>query len=239
MDGIIVVNKPSGCTSFSIVNTIKRTFGFKKVGHAGTLDPFATGLLLILINKATKIFDLLVHADKHYSGTMLLGIETDTQDLTGKVTAKLETGNLKLEPGLLENIRNSFIGKINQVPPMVSALHHKGERLYKLARKGVTVPREPREVTIHEFNITSVKIPSIEFSVRCSKGTYIRTLCHDFGKKLGCGAHLYALCRDGIGPFMLDESYEMDTLVKMDTEKIIECIIPLEEAKRKLETVRF
>ena len=256
MDGILLLNKPPGITSFKVVDLIKKKFGFNKVGHGGTLDPFATGLLIILIERATKLFDELMGLDKRYSGTMMLGAETDTQDLTGKPVRKFEIrnpvkqdkfeicspiGEFETEKGivcvteeLIEKTRKQFLGKIQQVPPMVSALHYKGQRLYMLAKKGTTVPRKPREIVIRDFQIHSYLSPYIDFFVTCSKGTYIRTLCHDFGRKLGCGAHLFRLNRDKIGPFSLNDAATMDDILEMKKSDVQKKILSKDEVTKRL-----
>ena len=192
-DGVLLVDKPAGLTSHDVVDYIRRQFGFKKVGHCGTLDPAATGLLVIVLERATKLQDRLMAADKTYEGTMRLGIATDSQDADGAILAEKPVP--PLTGAELETVIAKFRGDIQQIPPMVSAKKIGGQPLYKLARKGQTIEREPRPVHIFDFRVLKLDMPSVEFRVTCTKGTYVRTLCYDIGEQLGCGAHLAALFR--------------------------------------------
>lgn len=208
-------------TSFDVVYRIRKKFGLKKVGHAGTLDPQATGVLVLAIGKATKAISRYEKSDKVYTAKMTLGLRTDTQDSTGTVIEQLPCDQVtedQVKAALL-----SFVGEIDQVPPMVSALKHKGKPLYKYARQGIEIERKSRRVTI--FSITEIRfaLPDIFFKVKCSKGTYIRTLCDDVGQKLGCGAVLSGLERTAVGPFSLADSVKCDEIE--DIEKVL---IPLE-----------
>ena len=204
----MLVDKPSGITSHDVVDFIRKRLGTKKVGHAGTLDPLAEGLLIILVGKYTKFFSKFASFDKEYLGVLKLGEITTTGDSEGKI----------IERGSLDNINNqdlakvfsSFVGDIDQVPPMVSAIRLKGRRLYKLARKGVTVKREPRKIKIYRLEILNVNLPFVEFYAKCSKGTYIRKLAEDIGQTLGCGAHIVKIKRLAIGPFTLEESCALE-----------------------------
>ncbi|MEW6600522.1 MAG: tRNA pseudouridine(55) synthase TruB [Nitrospirota bacterium] len=210
MDILIAVNKPKDITSQDAVTRVKRTLKVKKAGHTGTLDPLATGLLIICINRATRLASYFSDLDKEYRAVMKLGETTDTQDAYGNIIARCVTDNI--DKGLVEDTLKSFVGTSHQHPPMFSALKHKGRSLYSYARQGIEVERELREITIHRIGLLSVDLPLVTFTVRCSKGTYIRTLCHDIGQKLGVGAHLLELERTAIGPFELKNSLTFDEL---------------------------
>jgi tRNA pseudouridine55 synthase len=223
--GLLLIDKPPGITSFAVVRRVRQAFQVKRVGHLGTLDPFATGLLPLALGEATKLAQFLVDEPKTYVAVLKLGVETDTQDLTGQVTA--ESDEL---PSADEIYRaaGSFVGKIDQVPPMYSAVHHQGERLYKLARRGETVEAAPRKVVIHRLEIQDIALPQITLRVECSKGTYIRTLAHDLGRALGCGAHLVGLNRLVVGPFRLEEAMPLEMIEKkVDPEQMQRYLIPL------------
>ena len=210
MDGILIIDKPSGITSYQVVKKVKKTFKATKVGHGGTLDPLATGVLPIFLNKATKLSPFLMNGIKRYRATMKLGIETDTLDRDGKITA--ESNCIPEDHQLITTTINSFKGTIEQIPPMFSALKYKGTPLYKLARRGITLNLKARQVIIHEIKVHEINLPHITFEVCCSSGTYVRTLCADVGKKLGCGAHLTGLKRLQSGNFLLDDSISLDQL---------------------------
>ena len=214
MDGILVVNKPSGITSHDVVDFIRRKFNIKRVGHAGTLDPLATGVLVMLLGNATKLSNTFINDDKEYIAKLYFGKSTDTQDSQGKV---LEEKNI--EPLDIENIRKAlenFKGEIEQIPPMVSAIKHKGKKLYELARSGKTVVREPRKIRISEIEIQDFKFPEITFKVKCSKGTYVRTLCEDIGRSLGVPSHMSGLVRSASGDFLLENSKNMEDVNEKD-----------------------
>ncbi len=214
MDGILVVNKPSGITSHDVVDFIRRKFNIKRVGHAGTLDPLATGVLVMLLGNATKLSNTFINDDKEYIAKLYFGKSTDTQDSQGKV---LEEKNI--EPLDIENIRKAlenFKGEIKQIPPMVSAIKHKGKKLYELARSGKTVVREPRKIRISEIEILDFKFPEITFKVKCSKGTYVRTLCEDIGRSLGVPSHMSGLVRSASGDFLLENSKNMEDVNEKD-----------------------
>lgn len=226
MNGIIVVNKPLGKTSHDMVYFMRRLTGIKKVGHTGTLDPDATGVLPVCIGNATKVADMLTLSDKRYSAELTLGKTTDTQDASGKVLTQREV-NVSAEE--IEDTVRSFIGEIEQIPPMYSAVKQNGKKLYELARKGIEVERKKRKITIREINITEIDIENgrVKLDVLCSKGTYIRTLCADIGERLGVGAYMSALERTQTGPFTLDESYTLDKLEKRRDEGTLkETLIP-------------
>jgi tRNA pseudouridine55 synthase len=217
--GILVVDKPKGLTSHDVVNIVRRMFNIKKVGHAGTLDPIATGVLVILIGKATKKSDILAGDDKEYIAKMRLGIATDTGDAFGKVTStsKLE----RCDKGLIEETIMSFRGEIDQVPPMYSAVKYKGRSLYKWARKGVTVQRNPRRITIKDISIKEIAFPEVVFDVVCTKGTYIRQLCVDIGERIGCGAHMTELRRVRSGDFHISQAIDVDRLKSIDRDALV------------------
>lgn len=223
--GILLIDKPAEWTSHDVVNCVRRRFRFRKVGHCGTLDPAATGLLVLLLGRATKLSQRLMNQQKIYAGTMRLGIETDSQDRDGKVVATGDIGGIAPED--VERVAATFVGEIMQVPPMVSALKKDGKPLYKLARKGQTVEREPRPVTIHRLTITAIRIPDVDFEVACSKGTYVRTLCADMGRKLGCGAYLHELRRLQSGFFDVKDAYTMEEVKTWEREQLLEAMIGL------------
>ncbi len=221
--GFLLVNKPSGPTSHDIVYRLRRITGVKKIGHAGTLDPFARGLLIMAIGrKATREIGKFVKLDKTYVADLKLGATSDTHDRTGEIqlkinpSAPLRTGNEKLyhAPGVkIDNIVKSldkFTGKQKQVPPMYSAKKIKGQRLYKLARKGIEVKREPVEIEIFSIKLLKYKWPDLQIEVQCSSGTYIRSLAHDIGEKLGCGAYLEELKRTAIGKYQFEDAVDLD-----------------------------
>jgi tRNA pseudouridine55 synthase len=225
MDGLLLIDKPAGITSFGVVRRVKKALQVKKVGHLGTLDPFATGLLPLALGEATKLTQFLLDEPKTYLATLKLGVETDTQDLTGKITA--ESDYLPAAEEVL-SAACSFVGEIDQVPPMYSAVHYQGERLYKLARRGEAVEAAPRKVTIYRLAIKDVALPRVTLEVECSKGTYVRTLAHDLGRALGCGAHLISLTRLAVGPFRLEEALALDEIEKTaDPELVQRRLIPL------------
>lgn len=209
-DLVINLNKPKGLSSQQAVTKVKHIFGVKKAGHAGTLDPIATGVLLVCLNEATKITRFLADEDKEYIATMKLGERTDTLDSEGRIIYKAP--DLSVDKDLIETVLGRFRGNIEQIPPMYSALKVSGKPLYKLARKGIDVERQKRNVTIYKLDLLSFVPPFLEIRVLCSKGTYIRTLCDDLGTALGTGAHITALKRTKIGDFTLEDSAELDEL---------------------------
>jgi tRNA pseudouridine55 synthase len=224
MDGVIVVDKPSGWTSHDVVAKVKRTLRAKKVGHLGTLDPAATGVLPLVVNGATKFARFLDIGGKGYAAIMKLGEETDTQDAEGEVVKTSEVGII--ERAEIEKALGSFVGAIEQTPPMYSSVKQGGVPLYKLARKGVTVERAAKEVEIHSITVSSVELPYVEYSVECSRGTYIRTLSVDAGAKLGVGAHLHRLRRTRSGTFTEVEAVD----AQGSKESLEAALIPLEAA---------
>jgi len=209
-EGILLVNKDSGWTSHDVCQLVKRRFRIPKVGHTGTLDPQATGVLVLLLGKFTKYSAQFVGCDKTYRGTIELGITTSSQDGDGKILERKEWEHIR--PDEVHTVINGFHGPQDQIPPMVSAVRTNGKRLYALARKGITVEREPREITVHSISCDKIELPFIDFTVHSSKGTYIRTLAHDIGQKLGTGAYLKRLCRIQVGDYHIDDCVAVETL---------------------------
>jgi tRNA pseudouridine55 synthase len=207
---VLVIDKPRGLTSHDVVARVRRALRVRRVGHAGTLDPEATGVLVVLVGKATRLAQFLMDLDKRYRGRVVLGKTTDTQDATGTVLRSADPSHLT--PGVIEEAFSAFRGEIEQVPPMVSALKHEGTPLYVLARRGEVVERQPRRVRISDIHVRSIELPEVEFEVTCSKGTYVRTLAADIGERLGCGAHLGNLAREAVGPFVRGEALRLDDL---------------------------
>ena len=226
MDGILLVNKNAGITSFFCVNKIKKKFGFKKVGHCGTLDPMAMGLLILVINKATKYSQELMKFNKVYYTELCLGISTNTQDATGEILEEKPYDYIDIKR--IKNVFKGFVGEQMQKPPMFSALKVKGKKLYKLARKGIEIQRAARPILIKSIKIDKIDIPRVSFTVEASKGTYIRTLCHDIGEKLETCAYMSKLNRIKIGEFSLDDALDLDTYLLMSYEEIERKIIPIE-----------
>lgn len=216
INGVINVYKEKGFTSFDVVAKMRGMFHQKKIGHTGTLDPDAEGVLPVCLGKATKVCDLLTDKDKEYKAVLLLGQETDTQDISGEV---LNVGEVNVTEDEVRSAILSFVGAYEQVPPMYSALKVNGQKLCDLARKGITVERKARPVVIHKIEIISMKLPEIEMIVSCSKGTYIRTLCDDIGKKLGCFGCMKSLLRTRVDQFTVDKALTLAQLQKIIEEK--------------------
>jgi len=229
-DGVLLVDKAEGMTSHDVVAIVRRKLEIKKVGHCGTLDPIATGLLLITIGRGTKIQDLLMSEDKEYSGSLELGKSTSTQDRQGDV---LETRPVpELSEEQIRNAFEKFRGDFYQMPPMVSAKKVGGIPLYKLARQGKVVEREPRFVHVYRYSIDGIALPEIHFTVLCSKGFYVRTYSHDIGELLGCGAHLKSLRRTKSGRFDVDLAISVDDVKNKPREEILKRILSLPEVSR-------
>jgi tRNA pseudouridine55 synthase len=224
LDGAIVVDKPSGPTSHDVVDAIRRQFGIKKVGHCGTLDPNATGLLVIVLGRGTKLSERLMADDKVYEGVIKFGETTDSHDADGELLASLPVPPLTLDE--LNELAAGFIGDQMQTPPMVSAIKKQGVPLYKLARKGVEVEREPRLIHIYNFRFTSYAEPLGNFRLACTKGTYVRSVAHDLGQKLGCGAHLSALRRVSSGRFDISQGLPLADILKLSPHQLEERVIP-------------
>jgi len=227
LDGLLLVDKPVDWTSHDVVNCIRRRFDLYKTGHCGTLDPFATGLLIILLGKATKLQDALMSETKIYSGIMRLGVATDSQDRMGEVTATKAVPELGREE--LESLAGRFLGDQFQIPPMASAIKLNGKPLYKLAHQGKTVERKPRPISIKSFEITEIKLPDVGFRLCCSKGTYVRTIAADFGEKIGCGAHLEELRREQSGDFRVENAISVDIVKEWELPQLLEHYVPIEE----------
>lgn len=227
--GVLLVDKDPGFTSHNAVALCRRILGTKKVGHCGTLDPMATGMLIVVIGKATKMQDLLMCEDKVYTATMKLGIETNSQDADGEVVAEKSTAGITQAD--IEAAFAHYHGEFDQVPPMYSAIKINGVPCYKLARKGQEVERKARHVRVIEYNITRVDLEAaeVDFTVHCSKGFYVRTYAHDIGQYLGCGAHLTALRRIRSGAFDISQAIDVPTLKASSREELMERLLPVEE----------
>jgi len=229
-DGVLLVDKAAGMTSHDVVALVRRRLQIQKVGHCGTLDPLATGLLLLTLGRGTKIQDLLMAEDKEYSGTMMLGAKTSTQDKDGEVFERREVP--PLEEKTIRAAFEKFRGDFYQTPPMVSAIKQAGVPLYKLARQGKTVEREPRLVHIYRYSIDRVTLPEIDFTVVCSKGFYVRTYAHDIGAELGCGAHLYSLRRVKSGRFDVASAITVDEIKNAEPSEIATRVLSLPQVSR-------
>ncbi|MGD2029497.1 MAG: tRNA pseudouridine(55) synthase TruB [Desulfobacterales bacterium] len=233
LNGILLVDKPAGITSAEVVARIKKIFGIRKVGHTGTLDPFATGILICCINRATKLARFFLHGNKKYEAILHLGIETDTQDSTGIVTSTCD--NILFSEIKIRSVFNRFKGSIDQIPPVYSALKCKGAPLYKLARQGKPVQKPARRIAIFNIEILKINLPLIHFRVSCSAGTYIRTLCSDIGKLLGCGGHLKELKRVQSSGFSIAETVKLSELENLAlSENISHRIISMSDALRDM-----
>jgi tRNA pseudouridine55 synthase len=227
--GILPVEKGPGVTSFQVVAQLRRLLRAPKVGHGGTLDPDATGLLPILVGEGTKLTPYLTALDKEYVATARLGVTTDTQDASGTVLRERPVP--ALDAAALAAALARFVGEIEQIPPMYSALHHEGRRLYELAREGAEVPRQPRKVMVHAITLEAVALPELTFRVRCGKGTYVRTLVADLGEALGTGAALSRLVRSRVGPYRLEDAVPWDALREArDGAALWTRLLPLDSA---------
>ncbi len=228
VDGILVIDKPVGPTSHDIVVKVKRRLSARKVGHLGTLDPTARGVLPLVINRATRYAELLQQGSKEYDTLLKLGVVTDTYDAEGKVLERQDLSRTKEEDVL--RVMEGFKGRIMQVPPMYSAVKVGGVPLYRLARRGMVVERKPKEVEIYSIEVVDMELPLVRFIVECSRGTYMRTLCHDMGERLGCGGHLQGLTRTRSGIFSLEQAVSPE----LDTEELSSHIIPLEKVMEEV-----
>jgi len=225
MEGVLLVDKPQGLTSHDVVYRLRRKLQMKKIGHAGTLDPMATGLLIMLIGKATSISQYLMSSDKVYEGEATLGVVTDSQDAEGEM---METSPVpELSEAQVKEVMKGFLGDQYQTPPMHSAIKIDGVPLYKLARKGEVVEREPRFIRVMSFELLSFASPKLTFRLHCTKGTYVRTIAHDLGQKLGCGAHLSALRRTLSGKFELTQGLTLEQIETMSLSEIEKRLIPV------------
>lgn len=230
INGIVLIKKPAGVSSARVVARVKKKMGVKKAGHTGTLDPFATGLLLCAVNKATRISQFFLNGNKHYTARIHLGRETDTGDGTGEIVHTVPDRFLRsLTRADVEKTIESFTGVQLQVPPVYSALKHQGVPLYKLARQGRSVEKPPREIEIFKLDIRRMDLPVIDVDIACSGGTYIRSLAHDIGKKLGCGAFLSALHRTGSSHFTVDEAMDLEKFETLAEEVLLQRVIPMSQ----------
>ncbi len=230
-DGLLLVDKPSDWTSNDVVVKIRNHFKFSKVGHGGTLDPMATGLLVLLIGKGTKLSDRIMGGDKVYEGTIRLGVSTNTQDAEGEVLEEKDASHITREQ-VEAVIQQNYLGDIEQIPPMVSAIKKDGVPLYKMARKGQEIEREPRKIHIFSFEVLDFDNPLVTFRVKSTKGTYVRTLAHDIGNDLGVGGSLDALRRTASGPLTVDKAHTMEEILACDRETISDKMIHLADMIR-------
>ena len=224
LDGAILIDKPAGPTSHDVVDAIRRRFQIKKVGHCGTLDPNATGLLIIVLGRGTKLSEKLMGDDKVYEGAIKFGETTDSYDADGEITASLPVPPMTLDQLNEEAAR--FVGDLMQIPPMVSAIKIRGVPLYKMARKGIEIEREPRLVHIYNFRFTNYELPLGQFKIACTKGTYVRSIAHDLGRKLGCGAHLATLRRSVSGKFDVTDATRLDAVLNLTAAELEKKVIP-------------
>ena len=224
LDGALLIDKPVGPTSHDVVDALRRHFPIKKVGHCGTLDPNATGLLVMVLGRATRLSERLMAADKTYEGTLKLGETTDSFDAQGELTGSLPVPLLTLDQ--LNELAATFVGDIMQLPPMVSAVKKDGVPLYKLARKGLEVERKERLIHIYTFRFSAYQEPIAHFRVVCTKGTYVRTLVHDLGQKLGCGAHLHSLRRTASGKFDVADALPLEQALALTVKELEARVIP-------------
>lgn len=236
-DGILLVDKESGPSSFRVAERVKGIVKARKAGHAGTLDPFATGLLVVLVNQGTKLSPFLMSQDKAYKAALKLGVETDTHDLTGRIIGEKDVDGLTVET--IKQVALQFVGTIKQVPPQFSALHHQGKRAYELAREGIAVDLQEREVRVDYIDVLSVDLPTVWIEVGCGSGTYIRTLAADLGRALGTGAHLTSLRRLGSGPFSVDNALTVSQIAqRLSRTAVNGVVIPLKDALKGMVEVQ-
>jgi tRNA pseudouridine55 synthase len=231
VSGILLLDKPIGLSSNQALQRVKRLYDARKAGHTGSLDPLADGMLPICLGDATKMSAFLLDSDKHYDFRLRLGVTTTTGDSEGEVVRESTVGALDRDE--IERVVAGFVGEIEQMPPMYSALKHQGKRLYELARQGVEVERQPRKVLIHQLSLGEVALPEFQLQVHCSKGTYVRTLAEDIGEVLGCGAHVIALRRTGVGPYTGQRMYRMEELEALADEGLAALdalLLPLDTA---------
>lgn len=231
-NGVINVYKEKGFTSHDVVAKMRGILKQKKIGHTGTLDPDAEGVLPVCLGSGTKLCDMLTDKSKEYVATVQLGVQTDTQDMSGKVLKEAEVHVTDEE---VRQVVSNFVGDIMQIPPMYSALKINGQKLYELARKGQEVERKPRPITIHEIEILEMHLPEFKIRVKCSKGTYIRTLCNDIGEQLGCYGAMKTLLRTKVSPFVLEDAHTLEEIEKIrDEDRLSEIIVPVDVIFAKL-----
>lgn len=234
--GVVNINKEKGYTSHDVVAKLRGIVGQKKIGHTGTLDPDATGVLPVCFGKATKLCDMLTDKDKTYETVMLLGKTTDTQDISGTVLSEASISDI--DETMVTKCIGEFVGDYLQMPPMYSALKVNGKKLYELARQGIEVERKKRPVVIYEIHILEIDLPRVRMEISCSKGTYIRTLCHDIGQKLGCGACMEELTRTKVGRFELADSFNLQQVEEMkESGRLEEIIVPIDAMFSEYEAV--
>lgn len=227
MDGVVVIDKPPGMTSFKVVSVVRRLLRIKKAGHTGTLDPMATGVLPVCLGRATKLAGFITEGHKVYEGRIRLGISTDTYDAEGRVTMIRPVATFDAD--VLRDAAKTFTGCLLQAPPPFSAVKHNGQPLYKFARKGVFIEKAPRQIEVFSFELSEMVFPDITFRICCTKGTYIRAIAHEMGEYLGSGGHLAALRRVGNGPFVIDEAIDMDRFNEMAaSDRFSEIIEPMD-----------
>lgn len=235
MNGVINIFKPRGMTSHDVVNIMRKIFKTKRIGHTGTLDPNATGVLPICIGKGTRIVEYLMDVNKEYIGELTLGIRTNTQDGDGKV---ISCSNKSINDEYIIKIMSKYIGDRTQLPPMYSALKYKGKKLYELAREGKTVERTPRDISIHELNILNIdKNNKVLFHTKCSRGTYIRTLCDDIGMDLGTYGYMSYLIRVSVGSFRIEDSYSIDYINTLNYEELAKILTPMDKALKHMDSI--
>ena len=240
VNGILLLDKPAGMTSNAALQAVKKLYAARKAGHTGSLDPLATGLLPLCFGEATKVSGFLLDADQDYQVVCRVGERTSTGEAVGEVIEQRPVDNISEQQ--LRTVLDDFLGDIEQIPPMYSAVKHKGERLYKLARQGVEVEREPRQVTIFDLDLVHFEAPTAEIRVRCSKGTYVRTLVEDIGERLGCGAHVAGLRRLGVGPFDDSRMVTMEQLETVAAEghyALDQLLLPMESGLMQWPDVRL
>lgn len=236
MNGILLVDKPQDWTSHDVVAKLRGVFGERRIGHSGTLDPLATGLLVVFLGRATKAVEFSEAAEKEYVAHLRLGMATDTQDITGSVIDTFDSVPTLAE---VETVLRQFRGEIEQIPPMYSAIKINGQKLYDIARRGGEVERRPRRITIHELSLLGEENEDYVLRIRCSKGTYIRTLCHDIGQALGCGGVMTALRRTRVGAYDVQNAYSVAALSQMDRDAAESLLLPLDSVFSDYEAVNL
>ena len=227
VDGIIIIDKPKGLTSHDVVPKVRQKIGQQKVGHAGILDPIATGILVLALGKTTKLVPKLTNQDKEYEATLTIGIKTDTGDITGKILEQRKVGNIDISK--IKTVFSKFQGQFLQIPPMISAKKYKGRPLYKYARQGKIIPRTPKQIYIYKLELNNIKLPEISFKVHCSKGTYVRTLCEDIGENLDTCACTSQIRRTKSGTFTIEQAISLEKFLNLDLKEIEEKTKELQE----------
>ena len=225
MDGILIVNKPQGMTSHDVVDIVRRLYATRKVGHAGTLDPMATGVLVTLVGKATKLSDSLIASDKEYDATLTLGARSSTADAGGKLESSGKRVNFTDDE--IREVFSRFVGGIEQTPPDYSAKKINGEKMYNLARRGKAIDAKPQKIFIKDISISKIDLPEVSFKLVCSKGTYVRQICADIGEALNCGGYLSRLDRTRSGAFALAQANSLEALKKMNRVQLSERLLPI------------